>query len=101
MQVTVDEIERYCTEMIKTLKDVCGNVVEIPFEVYWDTLSPDRYDVYKEASHLGLADLQEDLNALREAVNEDPKRLQLWHITPLSAILRATVDATLADDKTC
>ncbi len=94
MRVRFEELQRAANELLTLLEALHGPEVEIPFEEYWDTHAPERYSPYAADQELGLGELGDDWERLRRILAADSDPIQ-WHLSCLSAVLRAMADSPL------
>jgi hypothetical protein len=92
MKISIDELRLLATRGLDSLEMMLGEVVDLRVIDYWDTNPPDRYDPYALTHEIGLGDLAEDMDELRETLAEGDQSTTAWHVIPLCAVLRAIAE---------
>jgi hypothetical protein len=87
MKVSVQELQRAASILLKHLEETGQNVLEIPEDFYWDVPADRRYEQYNEPKQLTVGQLSDDwaeVNRITKGEREPLGYALVW----LASVLR-------------
>lgn len=88
MQVSTSELRTICERLLAHLDELKVEIVDIPYDIYWDVPQTSRYDPYQEPKEYTIGQLTDDWAELRKVLQGTNEPLG-YHFVWLAAILRA------------
>ncbi|MEN6372289.1 MAG: hypothetical protein ABFD64_09790 [Armatimonadota bacterium] len=94
MIIHVSELAKISEKLIAHLREVAGEVIDVPVDCYWNIPKAQKYNAYQEPSELDMGQLSDDWNELQKVLEKHFEPLT-HDFVPLAAILRALGEHTL------
>jgi hypothetical protein len=88
MKIATEDLRRAFEALVSHLEGTGQEVVDIPWDYYWDMPKEERYDPYSEPRNLNLGQISDDWNEILE-ITDGTMPCVGYALVWLSSVLRA------------